>query len=159
MIRHKSIKRRGFTLLEVIVAMVILAIVATLGLSGIGGAIRINRYSQDRTILQEKAANMIEHIIAKSQDCSNTISTCRSEMATYLVTNEPLGMPLYLENQSTLRTVSTWVTDNGFEVVMSWTSFVSTDPSSRLFSFEISKNGISYETIGSFQFNVIEGGS
>ena len=155
MIRHKSIKRRGFTLLEVIVAMVILAIVATLGLSGIGGAIRINRYSQDRTILQEKAANMIEHIIAKSQDCSNTISTCRSEMATYLVTDEPLGMPLYLdlENQSTLRTVSTWVTDNGFEVVMSWTSY----PSSQLFSFEISKNGISYETIGSFQFNVIEG--
>lgn len=89
MIRHKSIKQRGFTLLEVIVAMVILAIVATLGLSGIGGAIRINRYSQDRTILQEKAANMMEKIIANSQSMKN-----HQEMITYLTTGEPLEMPL-----------------------------------------------------------------
>ncbi|NLW28500.1 MAG: prepilin-type N-terminal cleavage/methylation domain-containing protein [Erysipelothrix sp.] len=154
MIRHKSIKRRGFTLLEVIVAMVILAIVATLGLSGIGGAIRINRYSQDRTILQEKAANMMEKIIANSQSMKN-----HQEMITYLTTGEPLEMPLTLENQTTLRTEATWVTANGFEVILSWGGFVDSDPLSQLFSFEISKNGIRYETIGSFQFKAIEGGS
>lgn len=68
-------------------------------------------------------------------------------------------MPLTLENQTTLRTEATWVIANGFEVILSWEGFVDSDPLSQLFSFEISKNGIRYGTIGSFQFKTIEGGS
>src|SRR4051812_42782684 len=58
--QRKSIRRKGFTILEIIVVVGILAVLAAIAVVGIGKILDSQRHSQTRTVLSSAQSMLVE---------------------------------------------------------------------------------------------------